>query len=166
VGGCRRAPTHHAAKDDLLSRADVVSLHLVLSDAWRNRHRRPPDEAGAILVSARGPLVDEAALVAEVQSGRLIAALDVYAHEPVPADYPLNRAPDTVLTPHFGYSVTDVYAEYFRHAVENTLAFLDGKPIRVLDNFVIAIAPGRADESPARSAVAAVGAAGWTSRRP
>lgn len=127
----------YAVKDDLLSRADVVSLHLVLSGRTRgvigatDLARMKP---GAILVNtARGPLVDEAALVAEVQSGHLIAALDVYAHEPVPADYPLNRAPDTVLTPHYGYSVTEVYAEYFRHAVENALAFLDGKPIRVLD---------------------------------
>ena len=88
---------------------------------------------GAILVNtARAPLVNEAALVAAVQSGRLVAALDVFAREPVPADYPLNRATDTVLTPHYGYSVTEVYAEYFRHAIENTLAFLDGQPIRVL----------------------------------
>ena len=127
----------YAAKDDLLSRADVVSLHLVLSDRTRgilgaaDLARMKP---AAILVNtARGPLVDEAALVAAVQSGRLFAALDVYAREPLPTDHPLNRAPNTVLTPHFGYSVREVYAEYFQHAVENTLAFLDGKPMRVLD---------------------------------
>lgn len=89
---------------------------------------------GVILVNtARAPLVDEAALAAAVQSRRLIAALDVFAKEPVPADYPLNRAPNTVLTPHYGYSVREVYAEYFQQTVENTLAYLDGKAIRVLD---------------------------------
>ena len=126
----------YASKDDLLTRADVVSLHLVLSDRTRgvlgaaDLARMKP---GAILVNtARAPLVNEAALVAAVQSGRLIAALDVFVREPVAADYPLNRAPDTVLTPHYGYSVTEVYAEYFQHAVENALAFLDGRPIRVL----------------------------------
>jgi phosphoglycerate dehydrogenase-like enzyme len=131
------AGANFVPKIDLLSRADVVSLHLVLSERTRgvlgaaDLGRMKP---GAILVNtARAPLVDEAALLAAVQSGRIHAALDVYAHEPVPADYPLNRVPDTVLTPHYGYSVREVYAEYFRHTVENTLAFLDGRPIRVLD---------------------------------
>ena len=89
---------------------------------------------GAILVNtSRAPLVDEAALIDAVQSGRLIAALDVFVQEPVAAGYPLNRARNTVLTPHYGYSVREVYAEYFQQTVENALAFLDGKPIRVLD---------------------------------
>lgn len=127
----------HAGKDELLSRADVVSLHLVLSDRTRavvgaaDLARMKP---GAILVNtARAALVDEAALLAAVGSGRITAALDVYAREPLPADHPLGRARNTVLTPHFGYSVREVYAEYFRQAVENALAFLDGRPIRVLD---------------------------------
>jgi len=125
------------AKTDLLARSDVVSLHLVLSPRTRGILGAADlalMKPGAILVNtARAPLVDEAALVAAVQAGRLVAALDVYAREPVRADYALNRAPNTALTPHYGYSVREVYAEYFPHAVENALAFLDGKPIRVLD---------------------------------
>lgn len=124
------------AKEELLSAADVVSLHLVLSDRTRGilgggdlARMRP----GAILVNtARAQLVDEAALIAAVQSGRLIAALDVFHREPLPAGYPLARAPNVVLTPHLGYSAIEVYREYFQHGVENTLAFLDGTPIRVL----------------------------------
>jgi phosphoglycerate dehydrogenase-like enzyme len=126
-----------AGKSDLLSRSDVVSLHLVLSARTRGILGAADlalMKPGAILVNtARAPLVDEAALVDAVQSGRVIAALDVYAREPVRADYALNRAPNTALTPHYGYSVREVYAEYFQHTVENALAFLDGKPIRVLD---------------------------------
>jgi phosphoglycerate dehydrogenase-like enzyme len=123
-------------KEALLSTADVVSLHLVLSDRTRGvlgaadlaRMRR-----GAVLVNtARAQLVDEAALVAAVESGRLIAALDVFYREPVPASHPLARAPNVVLTPHLGYSAIEVYREYYQHAVENALAFLDGKPIRVM----------------------------------
>jgi len=89
---------------------------------------------GAILVNtARAALVDEKALVGAVQAGRLIAALDVFHREPLPATHPLARAANTVLTPHFGYSALEVYSEYYRHTVENVLAFLDGKPIRVLE---------------------------------
>ncbi|MEO8564740.1 MAG: D-2-hydroxyacid dehydrogenase family protein [Betaproteobacteria bacterium] len=123
-------------KDELLSAADVVSLHLVLSDRTRGilgaadlARMRP----GAILVNtARAQLVDEAALIAAVESGRLIAALDVFYREPLPAGHPLARAANVVLTPHLGYSAIEVYREYYQHAVENALAFLDGKPIRIL----------------------------------
>jgi phosphoglycerate dehydrogenase-like enzyme len=125
-----------ASKDELLARADAISLHLVLSERTRgilgaaDLARMKP---GAILINtARAQLIEEAALVAAVVSGRIIAALDVYYREPLAADHPLTRAPNTVLTPHLGYSVIEVYREYYRQSVENALAFLDGKPIRVL----------------------------------
>jgi phosphoglycerate dehydrogenase-like enzyme len=124
------------AKEALLSAADVVSLHLVLSDRTRGilgAAELARMRFGAILVNtARAQLVDEAALVAAVESGRLTAALDVYYREPLPAGHPLARAPNVVLTPHLGYSAIEVYREYYQHSVENALAFLDGKPIRVL----------------------------------
>lgn len=125
------------AKEELLMRSDVVSLHLFLSDRTRGvigaaelaRMRR-----GAVLVNtSRGPLVDEAALIEAVRSGHVFAALDVYDREPLSADHPLATCPNTVLTPHLGYSALEVYAEYYSHTVENALAFLDGKPVRVLE---------------------------------
>jgi phosphoglycerate dehydrogenase-like enzyme len=126
------------AKEELLERADVVSLHLVLSERTRgilgavDLARLKP---GAILVNtARAPLIDEAALNAAVQSGRIVAALDVFYREPLPADHPFTRARNVVLTPHLGYAVIEVYGEYYRQLVENALAFLDGKPIRVLQS--------------------------------
>ena len=115
----RRAST----KDELFAAADVVSLHLVLSDRTRgivgaaDLARMKP---GAILVNtARAPLVDESALVAAVQSRRIIAALDVFYREPLPPDHPLARASNVVLTPHLGYSVIEVYREYYQQSVEN-----------------------------------------------
>ncbi len=130
------ASATRASKDELLAGADIVSLHLVLSERTRgilgasDLARMKP---GAILVNtARAALVDEAALVDAVQSGRLIAALDVFHREPLSPTHPLALAANTVLTPHLGYSALEVYAEYYRHTVENVLAFLDGKPIRVL----------------------------------
>ncbi|MEK6210560.1 MAG: D-2-hydroxyacid dehydrogenase family protein [Pseudomonadota bacterium] len=123
-------------KATLLSESDAISLHLVLSDRTRgiigaqDLARMKP---GAILVNtSRGPLVDEAALVARLRTGKLIAALDVYAQEPLPADHPLRSLPNTVLTPHLGYCTREVYSQFYGDSVENVLAFLDGKPMRVL----------------------------------
>jgi phosphoglycerate dehydrogenase-like enzyme len=124
------------SKEELLSRADVVSLHLVLSPRSRGiigaaelaRMKR-----GAILVNtSRGPLVDAAALLEAVQSGRIIAALDVYDREPLAADDRLRRAPNTALTPHLGYGSRETFERFHAMSIENVLAFLDGKPIRVL----------------------------------
>lgn len=126
----------YVGKDELLATADVVSIHLVLSDRTRgivgarDLARMKP---GAVLVNtSRGPLVDESALVAAVQSGRLIAALDVFDREPLPADHPLRRCANVVMTPHLGYGTVETFAEFYRQSVENALAFLDGKPVRVL----------------------------------
>lgn len=123
-------------KEELLSASDVISLHLVLSERTRGilgATDLSAMRAGAILVNtARAQLVDETALIAAVQSGRLIAALDVFYREPLPATHPLARAPNVVLTPHLGYSAVEVYREYYRQGAENALAFLDGTPIRVM----------------------------------
>ncbi|MBO0710093.1 MAG: D-2-hydroxyacid dehydrogenase family protein [Acetobacteraceae bacterium] len=123
-------------KEALLSRADVVSLHLVLSDRTRgiigavDLARMKP---GAVLVNtSRGPLVDEAALLAALQSGRLLAGLDVYDREPLPEAHPLRTAPNCVLTPHIGYVVREGMADFYKQSIENALAFLDGKPVRVM----------------------------------
>jgi phosphoglycerate dehydrogenase-like enzyme len=131
------AGAERVAKEELLASADVVSLHLVLSERTRgilSAADLARMKTGAVLVNtARGPLVDERALIDAVRLGRLTAALDVFEQEPLPASHPLNALPNVVLTPHLGYSVKEVFAECFKHAVENMVAFLDGKPIRVLE---------------------------------
>lgn len=128
-------------KTTLLSEADAVSLHMVLSERTRGILSAPDlarMKPGAILVNtSRGPLVDETALVERLQSGKLIAALDVYGQEPLPANHPLRTAPNTVLTPHLGYCTSEVYAQFYSQSIENTLAFLDGKPTRLLNPEVL-----------------------------
>ncbi|MDQ2763367.1 MAG: D-2-hydroxyacid dehydrogenase family protein, partial [Pseudomonadota bacterium] len=81
---------------------------------------------------SRGPLVDETALIEAVSAGRIVAALDVYDREPLRADHPLRRAPNTVLTPHLGYGTIETFQRFYQQGVENVLAFLDGQPKRVL----------------------------------
>ena len=122
-------------KDELLARSDVVSIHLVLSPRSRGLIGAADIarmKSGAILVNtSRGPIVDEPALLAAVNEGRIIAALDVFDREPLPAGHPLRTAPNTVMTPHMGYGVRETWQGFYSQSVENALAFLDGKPIRV-----------------------------------
>lgn len=136
-----RAGAELVGKAELLARSDAVSLHLVLSARSRgiigaaDIARMKP---GAILINtSRGPLVDEAALLAAVRAGRIVAALDVFDREPLPPDHPLRTAPNTVLTPHLGYGVAETWAQFYPQSVENALAFLDGKPVRVVNPEVI-----------------------------
>ncbi len=126
-----------AGKDELLEAADVVTLHLVLSPRTRGligARELGLMQPGALLVNtSRGPLVDEAALVAALRAGRLSAALDVYDREPLPPDHPLRSAPNVVLTPHLGYGTIETFEIFYRDSVENALAFIEGRPVRVLD---------------------------------
>ncbi len=124
-------------KDALLATADAVSIHLVLSPRTRDLigaaeiARMKP---GAILVNtSRGPIVNEAALIQAVEQGRITAALDVFDREPLPSDHPLRRAPNTVLTPHLGYGVRETWELFYPDSMENALAFIDGKPVRIVN---------------------------------
>lgn len=123
------------SKEELVSQSDAVSIHLVLSDRTRGLlgaadiARMKP---GAILVNtSRGPIVDEAALIAAVQARRIVAALDVFDREPLPVNHPLRGAANAVMTPHLGYGVQETWQGFYPQSVENALAFLDGKPVRV-----------------------------------
>jgi phosphoglycerate dehydrogenase-like enzyme len=125
------------SKDDLFSRSDAISVHLVLSPRSRGLigasdiARMKP---GAILINtSRGPIVDEVALLEAVRAGRIVAALDVYDREPLQADHPLRSAPNTVMTPHLGYGVQETWEEFYGQSLENALAFLDGRPVRVVN---------------------------------
>ena len=131
------AGVQRVEKDTLLRESDAISLHLVLSD--RSRGTIGAEELkkmkdGAILINtSRGPLIDEQALLENLQAGRLIAGLDVFDREPLPETHPLRSLPNTVLTPHQGYTTQEIYRQFYRESIENVLAYLDGKPIRLLN---------------------------------
>jgi phosphoglycerate dehydrogenase-like enzyme len=131
------AGVRRVERDELFGTADVVTVHLVLSDRTRGlvgRDELAAMKPGAILVNtSRGPIVDDAALLAALHEGRIGGAgLDVYDREPLPADAALRSAPRTVLTPHLGYVTRDTYTVFYRDAVEDVAAFLRGEPVRVL----------------------------------
>jgi phosphoglycerate dehydrogenase-like enzyme len=123
---------------ELFSRADVVTIHLVLGE--RSRGLVGASELAAMRPSAylvntsRGPIVDGAALVECLRRREIAGAgLDVYDVEPLPPDHPLRTVTNTVLTPHLGYVTEDNYRTFYAHAVEDVAAFLAGSPVRVLD---------------------------------
>ena len=77
--------------------------------------------------------MEEGTLVEALQNGTIAGAgLDVFDLEPLPLDHPLRRLENTVITPHMGYVTTETYRVFFGHAVEDIVAFLQGRPIRVL----------------------------------
>jgi phosphoglycerate dehydrogenase-like enzyme len=125
------------ALDDLLTRSDVVTIHLKLSDRTRGllgaRELDLIGPDGYLVNTSRGPIVHEAALVDALRTGRIAGAgLDVYDVEPLPPDHPLRTTPRTVVTPHIGYVALDAYRTFFADAVEDITAWLSGHPIRVL----------------------------------
>lgn len=135
------AGAQRVERDELLTRSDAVSLHVVLSDRTRGilgAREFALMKPGAILVNtSRGPLVDEAALITALREERIVAGLDVFDREPLPADHPLRTLPGAVLTPHQGYGVREVYGQFFAESVENVVAFLDGRPTRLLNPEVL-----------------------------
>ena len=125
------------AKDDLLARADVLSIHLVLGDRTRRligaRELSRMKRTAYLVNTSRGPIVDEAALIAAVRQGTIAGAgLDVYDEEPLPLDHPLRNLPNTVITPHLGYVTEEGYRIFYGQALEDVKAWLAGKPVREL----------------------------------
>ena len=126
------------SKEELLRTSDIVSVHLVLSERTRgliSREEFSTMKKTALLVNvSRGPIVDEAALLDALQSGRIAhAALDVYDREPLPAEHPLRKLDNVTLSPHLGYVNDENLRMFYGDALENIEAWLAGKPIRVIN---------------------------------
>ena len=125
------------SKRELFEQADILTVHLVLSersrglvDAQALSWMKP---SAHMVNTARGPIVDEQALVRALESGRLAgAALDVYAQEPLPLDHPFRRLPTVLATPHVGYVSEQNYRQFYQQMIEAIQAWAKDAPIRVL----------------------------------
>jgi phosphoglycerate dehydrogenase-like enzyme len=131
------AGVQKVSKETLFETADVITIHLVLSDRTRglvgaaDLARMKP---GAVIVNtSRGPIIDEKALLETLKAGRIHAGLDVYEREPLPADHPLRKLDNVTLSPHLGYVNEDNYRVFYSDTVENIEAWMAGKPVRVIN---------------------------------
>ncbi|MCA0304346.1 MAG: D-2-hydroxyacid dehydrogenase family protein [Proteobacteria bacterium] len=126
------------SKDELLATSDFVSIHLVLSPRSRGligaADLAKMKKTATIVNTARGPIIDEAALIAALQNGTIAhAGLDVYDKEPLPKGHPLTTLDNVTLVPHLGYVVEESYRQFYGGTVEDIEAWLDGKPINVIN---------------------------------
>ncbi len=123
-------------KDELFSQADVVSIHVILSDRTRGlvtaRELGLMKPSAFLINSSRGPIVVEADLIAALKQGTIAGAgLDVFDQEPPPPDHPLRGLENVTLTPHLGYVTRDTLTAWYGHSLEAVEAFADGAPIRI-----------------------------------
>jgi D-3-phosphoglycerate dehydrogenase len=134
---CKEVGVEYSTKEDLFRNADVVTIHLVLSD--RTRGMVGTKEFGlmkktAYLVNtSRGPIVEEKALLDALSRKQIAGAgLDVFDVEPLPLDHPYRKMDNVVITPHLGYVSQQNYEKYYPDIVDDIRGFLDGKPARVV----------------------------------
>ncbi len=133
----READATRVEKDELFSQADVISVHLILSERTQGivgSHELALMKPSAFLINtARGPIIDEKALFEALKSRRIAgAALDVYGIEPLPPEDPLRQLDNVLLLPHIGYVTAENFSRMYSDVVEDIVAFLDGEPVRVL----------------------------------
>jgi phosphoglycerate dehydrogenase-like enzyme len=123
-------------KATLFEESDVVSIHVVLSERTRGLVGAPElalmKPHAHLINTSRGPIVDEAALIAALRTGRIAGAgLDVFDVEPPAPDHPLRRLPNVTLSPHLGYVTRETLTAFYADTVEAVVAWLDGTPIRI-----------------------------------
>jgi len=134
----REAGAVRVEKEELFRLADIVTLHLILSHRTRGivgaTELALMKPSAWLINSSRGPLVDETALIECLSANRIAgAALDVYDEEPLPAGHPFRRLENVLATPHIGYVTEETYRIFYGDSVENLAAWLDGRPIRILE---------------------------------
>lgn len=131
------AGARRAEKDELFTEADIVTIHLRLSDRTRGLIGQAELAAMGpnawLINTSRAEIVQHEPLLRVLREGAIAGlATDVYTTEPLPPDDPLLQAPHTLLTPHLGYVVDENYERYYRDAHEDIMGFLSGLPVRVI----------------------------------
>jgi phosphoglycerate dehydrogenase-like enzyme len=134
---CKEVGVSYATKEELFSTADIITIHVVLSDRSRglvgaaDLSRMKP--TSFIVNTARGPIIDEMALLKTLQDRRIAgAAVDVFSVEPLPVDHPFRKLDNLVLTPHLGYVTQETFIAHYNQMVEGIDGWFKGEPVRKL----------------------------------
>ena len=127
------------SKEDLLNTSDFISIHVVMSDKYKNLIKLKEfdmmKKSSFLINTSRGPIVNEEDLIIALSTNIIAGAgIDVYEKEPLPADHKLRFLPNTLLLPHLGYVTAENYSLFYTQMLDNLEACVKGKPIRVITN--------------------------------
>src|SRR3984885_1271651 len=134
---CKEVGVDYATKEELFATADIITVHVVLSQRSRGLVGREDlarmKPTGYLVNTSRGPIVDEAALLEALQQRRIAgAAIDVFSVEPLPVEHPYRKLDNIVLTPHLGYVTEEGFRAHYGQMVEGIEAWLKGDVLRRL----------------------------------
>ena len=134
---CKEVGVTYATKEELFATADIITIHVVLSDRSRglvgaaDLNRMKP--TSFIVNTARGPIIDEMALLETLKARKIAgAAVDVFSVEPLPVDHPFRKLDNLVLTPHLGYVTQETFIAHYTQMVEGIDGWFKGEPVRRL----------------------------------
>ena len=125
------------SKEDLLKNSDIISIHLVLGERYKNLITKKEIEmmkkTSFLINTSRGPIINENDLVEALKDEKIAGVgLDVYNKEPLPQDHKLRFFPNALLLPHIGYVTAENYSKFYSQMIENLESCLENKPIRII----------------------------------
>ncbi len=126
------------SKEELLRQSDIVSLHVVLGDRYKNliteKEIKIMKKTSFLINTSRGPIINEKDLIKSLEDDVIAGAgLDVYDREPLPQDHKLRFLPNALLTPHLGYVTDENYSIFFEQMMDNLNSCIEGKPKRLIN---------------------------------
>ena len=134
---CKKLDVVPVSKEDLLKTSDFVSIHVVLSDRYKELIKLKEfdmmKKTSFLINTSRGPIINEDDLIIALSTNVIAGAgIDVYEKEPLPSDHKLRFLPNALLLPHLGYVTAENYSIFYTQMLENLDACVEGKPIRVI----------------------------------
>ncbi len=125
------------SKEDLLKNSDIISIHLVLGERYKNlitkKELEMMKKTSYLINTSRGPIINENDLVVALKDDKIAGAgLDVYDKEPLPQDHKLRFLPNAFLLPHIGYVTAENYSKFYLQMIENLESCLKNQPLRLI----------------------------------
>ena len=135
---CKKLDVVLVSKEDLLKTSDFVSIHVVLSDRYKELIKLKEfdmmKKTSFLINTSRGPIINEDDLIIALSTNVIAGAgIDVYEKEPLPSDHKLRFLPNALLLPHLGYVTAENYSIFYTQMLEDLDACVEGKPIRVIE---------------------------------